>query len=123
MPAELADEQLLRVLTICDQYAQQQKMLGEKLSSGIFQILQARKNVSISSDNIRQDFDSCLYLINNDEKGCLELWDGGDTNDALLMFTALPPPALRKAQKLFIESVKIALELVTTVTELELETH
>lgn len=123
MPSDLADEQLLRVLTLCDQYAQQQKILAAKLSSGIFQILQARKNASISAENIRQDFDSSFYLMNNDEVGSVELINDGNTNESLLMFTALPPPALRTAQKLFIESIQIAVELVATITDLELEMH
>ena len=116
------DEQLLRVMTVCDQYAQQQKLLAAKLGAGIFQLLQARKNGSVCVDDIRQDFDCCAYLMNNEETGFLELQDDGN-NDALLMFSALPPPALRRAQKLFMESIKISLQLMSSINELELETH
>ena len=123
MPVDLDDDQLLRIMTICDQYAEQQVLLSAKLSSGMFQILQARKNSSVSAYAIREDFDSCLSLGSNDETGLVELIDNGDTNDSLLMFSALPPPALRRAQKLFLESLKIAVGLAATIAELELETH
>lgn len=120
---ELDDVQLLRMIGICDQYAKQQKLLSEKLSSGIFQLLQARKNTLVSMDAIREDFDSCLHLKTNSENGDIDLADDGNTIDALLMFSALPPPALRRAQKLFLESIKITLQLVSTINEIELETH
>jgi hypothetical protein len=121
----LDDEQLLRIMAICDQYARQQKLLAEKLSTGIFQLLQARKNGSISVEDIRQDFDPSLHLEDDDEGGSMKLIeiDEGMTTDTLLMFSALPPPALRRAQKTFIDSLKIALDLISTIHELELETH
>lgn len=123
IPVELDDVQVLHMIGICDQYAKQQKLLSEKLSSGIFQLLQARKNTLVSMDAIREDFDAGLHLKKNSENGDLDLTDDGNTIDALLMFSALPPPSLRRAQKLFLESIKITLQLVSIINEIELETH
>lgn len=123
MSLELGDEQLLRALTLCDQYARHQKQLVEKLSSGLFQILQARKNGSISVDNIRQDFDAVRHLVHDNETGTVRLTEDGNHNDCLLMFSALPPPALRRAQDCFADSLQIAIKLAAITNELELETH
>jgi hypothetical protein len=123
MSTELGDEQLLCVLTLCDQYATDQKLLGEKLSSGLFQILQARKNSPVSVDNVREDFDSIRHLVHDKETGAVKLADDGNLNDCLLMFSALPPPALRRAQNLFAESLQIAIKLAATMNEIDLETH
>jgi hypothetical protein len=117
------DDQVLRIMTICDEYATQQKLLGDKLSSGMFQLLQARKNSAVSVDNIRQDFDSCLSLTTDSETGKIELLDDGEANESLLMFSALPPPALRRAQTLFKDSIRIAVELMATIHLLDLESH
>ena len=123
MSEHLDDDQVLRIMTLCDQYATQQKLLGDKLSSGMFQLLQARKNSSVSVDNIRQDFNSCICLVNDSETGKSELLDDGKANEPLMMFTALPPPALRRAQILFKDSIRIAVELMATAQELDLESH
>jgi hypothetical protein len=123
MSTDLGDEQLLSVLTLCDQYATDQKLLGEKLSSGFFQILQARKNSAVSVDNIREDFDSIRHLVPDNETGAVKLTNDGNLNDCLLMFSALPPPALRRAQIFFAESLQIATKLAATISEIELETH
>jgi hypothetical protein len=123
IPTELNDGQLLHMIGICDQYAKQQKLLSEKLSSGILQLLQARKNTLVSMDAIRENFDPCLHLEKNSENGDIDLIDDGNTIDALLMFSALPPPSLRRAQKLFSESIRITLQLVSTINEIDLETH
>jgi hypothetical protein len=123
MSTDLGDEQLLSVLTLCDQYATDQKLLGEKLSSGLFQILQARKNSAVSVVNIREDFDSIRYLVPDNETGAVKLTNDGNLNDCLLMFSALPPPALRRAQIFFAESLQVATKLAATISEIELETH
>lgn len=123
MSAELGDDQLLNVLTLCDQYATDQKLLSEKISSGLFQILQARKNSAISVNDIREDFDSVRHLVHDGETGSVKLTDDGNLNDCLLMFSALPPPALRRAQTLFTESLQIAIKLAATMNEIDLETH
>jgi hypothetical protein len=123
MSAELGDDQLINVLSLCDQYATNQKLLGEKLSSGLFQILQARKNSAVSVDNIRQDFDSIRHLEHDNETGAMKLTDEGNFDDCLLMFSALPPPALRRAQNLFTDSLQIAIKLAATLNEIDLEAH
>lgn len=120
---ELADEKLLSVLTVCDEYARSQKLLGDKLSSGMFQILLARKNDSISVNDIRQDFDSRIRLTVDQKTGIGSLVDDGESIDSLLMFSALPSPALRRAQKSFSDSLDIVIKLLATINQLQPETE
>lgn len=123
MSIELCDEKLLSVLSECDEYAKSQKLLGDKLRSGIFQILLARKNDSISVDVIRQDFDSRIRLLIDQKTGIGSLTDDGDAIDSLLIFSALPSPALRRAQKTFSDSLDIVIKLLATVNRLLPETE
>ena len=121
MSMELCDEKLLFVLTVCDEYARSQKLLGDKLSSGIFQLLLARKNDTISVNDIRQDFDSRIRLLVNEKTGIGSLIEDGDAIDSLLIFSALPSPALRRAQKSFADSLDIVIKLIKTVNQLQPE--
>lgn len=123
MSTELGDDQLLCVLSLCEEYAVHQKLIGEKLSSGLFQILQARKNSTVSVNNIRQDFESSCYLEHDNETGAMKLTEDGNFNECLLMFSALPPPALRRAQNLFMDSLQIAIKLAATLNKIDLESH
>ena len=129
---EKEDGQILSLLEKCDKYANMRVELAKKMSAGIFQLSQARKHgkMSLSGDDIsREDFEARMFMNDtpkeddeHNHKG-LQLVEVGDPMDSLMMFTALPPPALRRAQCLFTEAVKIAAEMASLVRDIDLDLH
>lgn len=127
-----SDGELLGLLDRCEKYATLQTALAKKLSAGIFQLAQARKHrkMTLSADDIsREDFDARMFIqANGGSSGSnkTQIMDNGtaavevgDRMESLMMFSALPPPALRRAQELFVEAVQIAATMATNVREID----
>ena len=126
------DQTILSLVEKCDKYAHLRVELAKKMSAGIFQLSQARKHgkLSLSGDDIsREDFDARMFLDeipkenNKDNHNGVQVVEEGDPMDSLMMFTALPPPSLRRAQCLFTEAVKIAVEMASVVRDIDLDLH
>jgi hypothetical protein len=112
---ELDDSSILFILRNCDSYATGQLKLSNYLSSGIFQLTQAKKNgISLSADDVREEIDPCVALTVSTDDGSFALDVISDQKEALLMFSGLPPPALKRAQSHFKEAIKSIIELANT---------
>ena len=128
-----SDGDLLGLVDRCEQYATLQSALAKKLSAGIFQLAQARKHgkMTLSADDIsREDFDARMFIdpsssnssnandppMGDEKKPAVEV---GDRMESLMMFSALPPPALRRAQELFVDAVQIVAAMATNVREID----
>jgi hypothetical protein len=128
-----SDGNLLGLVDRCEKYATLQSALAKKLSAGIFQLAQARKHgkMTLSADDIsREDFDARMFIdassgnsgsaktspMDDETQTAVEV---GDRMESLMMFSALPPPALRRAQELFVEAVQIAATMATNVREID----
>lgn len=89
------------VLSLIDDikgYQELQVSANERLRSGFLSMASARHGRGVfigTSEDLREEFDASLTvdIINHQLVG--------DQADALLMISALPPPALKKAQQSF----------------------
>jgi hypothetical protein len=109
-----SDEEILSILGKCNSYAEKRVELSKKLSAGFFQMAMARKHgkLSLSADDLREDFDARVRVEIVDESGFRLIEDEQQTqSDDLVMFSALPPPALRRAQGSFVDSLTLLLSL------------
>ena len=128
---EKDDGQILSLMEKCDKYANLRVELAKKMSAGIFQLSQARKHgkLGLSGDDIsREDFDARMFMNETPKEDehnhqGFHIVEVGDPMDSLMMFTALPPPALRRAQCLFTEAVKITAEMASLVRDIDLDLH
>ena len=121
---ELDDSSVLFMLRSCDSYATGQLKLSNYLSSGIFQLTQAKKNgITLSANDVREDIDPCIALTNSTADGSFALDVVSDQKDALLMFSGLPPPALKRAQTHFKEAVKSIVELANIAAAINSRQH
>lgn len=160
----LSDTEVLRVLSLCDEYCRRRTALDAAMSSGFFQLSRARKSSgsgtkSFSVEDCREEFEAMTMLDDSlvvrdddvpvdtsslvanvssssaavsaistvsDESSSALGWecidqnmslnfDHGDEAEALrqslMMMSALPPPALRSAQKNFVAALKEAIAL------------
>lgn len=161
----LSDTEVLRVLSLCDEYCRRRTALDAAMSSGFFQLSRARKSSgsgakSFSVEDCREEFEAMAMLDDSlvvrddddvpvdtsslaanasssgaavstistvsDESSSALGWecidqnlslnfDHGDEAEALrqslMMISALPPPALRSAQKNFVAALKEAIAL------------
>ena len=124
-----SDSKVLDLLDACESYAGLRTELAQKLSAGIFQLAQARKHgkMTLSADDVsREDFDARLVLETNSSSTSSSIGEisvvehGGDAKmDSLMMFTALPPPALRRAQALFEDATRVAAVLAQRVRDID----
>jgi vacuolar-type H+-ATPase subunit D/Vma8 len=120
-----SDEEILSVLGKCNSYAEKRVELSKKLSAGFFQMAMARKHgkLSLSADDLREDFDARVRVEVVDGGGFRLIEDELQTqSDDLVMFTALPPPALRRAQGSFVESLQLLLSLAELTNSIRDET-
>ena len=117
-----SDKDILSVLGKCHIYAQKRIELSEKLSAGFFQLAMARKNgkLRLSADDVREDFDSHVRIAeDNTENFQLIESERGTSKYDLMMFSALPPPSLHRAQDSFIESLEILISLAITMNKIQ----
>jgi hypothetical protein len=126
-----SDKHVLELMDACESYAGLRVELAQKLSAGMFQLAQARKHgkMTLSADDVsREDFEARLVLgavsssgssSSSSSGGLAVVENSGDGMDSLMMFTALPPPALRRAQALFADATRVAAALAQRVRDID----
>jgi len=125
-----SDKHVLELMDACESYAGLRVELAQKLSAGMFQLAQARKHgkMTLSADDVsREDFEARLVLgavsssgsSSSSGGGLAVVENSGDGMDSLMMFTALPPPALRRAQALFADATRVAAALAQRVRDID----
>jgi len=95
------DEGLITCIEAGNEYLQASERLRTHLSSGFFSLALSRKSKSISVEQCRLEMDP---VVTCREDGSLEMQQE-TLVEPLLMLSALPPPALRSAQKEFLAAL------------------
>eukprot|EP01039_Chlorochromonas_danica_P005419 gene5419-5961_t len=105
------DKQLIELIHKSEEYLKIHRELAKLLSDGCFAMTVARKSGSriASVDDLREDFDAQVLLVSSNESEDYSLSrvvkSDDDKDEAghqpLLLISALPPPALKTAQKHF----------------------
>ena len=142
----MEDDDVLRLLELCDKYASLMISLNKKMSSGYFNMTLARKEPRITSiDNIRFTLSPSLLAYQQKSKQITRSdqfigWNiqpkSGTTtatttittitghddnnNDTLLYMCALPPKSLRQSQSNFVDSLKDISELTYISNEIKM---
>ncbi len=106
-PCSSSDEEILNILEKVDNYANSRVGIHQLMADGFFELAKARKlrGSTNSIDDIRFEIDSSVIIDGMDEgTAMLSSRKPGENdieNDGLTLFSALPGPALRRAQSLF----------------------
>lgn len=143
----MEDDDVLRLLELCDKYASLMISLNKKMSSGYFNMTLARKEPRITSiDNIRFTLSPSLLAYQQKSKQITRSdqfigWNiqpksgtttattattattitkHDDNNDTLLYMCALPPKSLRQSQSHFVDSLKDISELTYISNEIKM---
>jgi len=109
---------LMNVLLSVDRYAKLRKTYSDEVSIGYFRLLQARSNRTSSInavENLRFDIDATVTIDKcNDDVD--ELHNKTDNFDSIYLFSAMPPPTLKAAQRNFQNAIELA-QLLLNETE------
>jgi hypothetical protein len=104
------EDTVLSLIDDIEGYQELQTKINEQLRNGFLAIASARLGRGIfiaTSDDLREEFDASFTVDMNNHQLI------GDQADALLMVSALPPPALKKAQ----QSLILALQSCVQATK------
>ena len=95
------DEQFLELVQSCSHIVELQNQIKEKMSAGIFGITLSRNSgCGVSIFNCRDEIDASVTVsLPEESDAAYELWEKKPEVNPLLLFSALPPPALKKTQK------------------------
>ena len=100
---------LLQLLEDVNYFANTHTELSGLISDGFFQLAISRKNIgrAVSVSDIREEFDSTVLLSPSQDTSILEVNSSSADDNPLLMFSAMPAPALRRAQACFTKALEM----------------
>lgn len=113
----LSDADFLSVLELTEKYSELQKKLASEMSQAFFLFAQARKaGVRLSPSDTRSEFDAKYRL--DELEGEFSCYSD-NKDDPIMLFSALPPPPLKKAQKHFQDALSDIVTLACHINSLK----
>ena len=118
---EKRNDNVLALLENLDTFGVLHESFGKSLSDAFFQLAMARKSSdrSLSAEDVRFDIEPVAFLSpdchelvqpSSSDPSATTLKNAPD-NSSLIMISAMPPPALRRAQTLFAKALQSAVDL------------
>lgn len=120
----LENEELMGVMSECNDYLSLQSELENALSSGIFLQAKAKKGGHLrmnSIDNMREDFDA-VVRVDEGTDGNFTEWKTKPKVDPMLYLTAMPSRDLRHAQESFKKALSISVSLASKSRKINSQT-
>ena len=108
-------DDIINILEHCTEIAKLKEDIKSNLNAGIFCMTMARNSgCSVSSFNCRFDLTASAHVVIS-ENSEFELFERKPDKDPLLLICALPPPAMKHAQKNFKDALKSAIDAANMI--------
>ncbi len=115
----ISDEDLVSALEDCASYVDLHIKMSESMGKGYFAIVIARNSgCKINSIDCREDMEANL-TVDQDENLQYSEWRSKPEIDPIIYLSGLPPPSLKKSQKLFEKALSDAISLCSIIRRIQ----